>query len=117
MVLSDPGEFDDCSVGIDIVLSKLNLCSNESSFDVSGFFATHGVDFGDVLLTCDDVVLHFINDQFASRNVPWCSGVAWANRSPIKVALTITEAIVARCNRKEIEFKGLRMYHDRVNHC
>ena len=110
MVISDPGECDGCSVGIDIVLSKLNPCSNELSFNISEFFAIHGIDSGDVLLTCGDVVSHPTNGWRASRNVPGCSRVTCANWSPIKVAFTITEAIVARCDRKEIALKDLRMY-------
>lgn len=70
MVISDPGERDDCVVDIDVVLSKLNLCSNESNFNVSDFFAIHGIYSGDVSLTRDDVVSHFMNGQCAGRNVP-----------------------------------------------
>ena len=84
MVLSDPGEHDDCPVDNDIVLSKLDLCSNKSNFDVSGFFAIHGVDFGGALPTCDDVASRFVDGQCASRNVPGCCEVARANRSLVE---------------------------------
>ena len=75
MVISDPGERDDCSIGINIVSSKLNLCSNESKFNVSELFAFRGIDFGDAPLTRDDVVLHLTNGQCASRNVPVPTGL------------------------------------------
>ena len=74
-IISDPDERDDCPIGIDIVLSNLNLCSNELNFDVSEFFAFRGIDSGDASLTCDDVALHFMNGQCASRNVPVPTGL------------------------------------------
>ena len=75
MVISDPGERDDCSIGIDIVLSNLNLCSNELNFNVSEFFAFRGIDPGNAPSTCGDVVLRFANGQCAGRNVPVPTGL------------------------------------------
>ena len=84
MVLSDPGEHDNCPVDNDIVLSKLDLCLNKLNFNVSGFFAICGVDFGGALLTCDNIALHFVDGQCTSRNVPGCCEVARANWSLVE---------------------------------
>ena len=62
----------------------------------------------DAPLTREDVILHFLNGQCASRNAPGCSEVAHAVRSPIRLALTITETIVVRCERKQIPLDDLR---------
>ena len=62
----------------------------------------------DAPLTREDVILHFLNGQCASRKAPGCSEVAHAVRSPIRLALTITETIVIRCERKQIPLDDLR---------
>ena len=100
----------DDSIDVDIILSKLNLCCNDPNFDLSTFFVTHGVDSDDESLTYEDVVSHFLNGQCAGRNAPGCSEVARSVRSPIKMALTITETIVVRCERKQIPLNELRAY-------
>jgi len=98
------------SIDIDIILETLNLCSNDLNFDPSTFLATHGVDSEDVPLTREDVISHFMNGECAGRRAPGCSEVARGVRSPIKMALTITEAIVVQCDRNRISLDDLRMY-------
>jgi len=110
MVYTDARDLSDDSIDIDIVLDKLKSCLNDPDFDLSAFFATHGVEPDDVPLNRDDVILHFLNGQCASRKAPGCCEVAHAVRSPIKVALTITEAIVAQCEGKQISANDLRTY-------
>ena len=100
----------DDSIDIEIVLSKLNSCCNDPSFDVSAFFAIHGLDSDDVPLTREDVISHFLNGQRASRKAPGCSEVARGVRSPIRMALLTTEAVVARCECKQIPSNDLHVY-------
>ena len=110
MFLADGPTLSDDSVDVDIMLSKLNSCCNDRNFDISAFFAIHGVEPDDVPLTHEDVILHFLNGQFASRNAPGCSEVARGVRSPIKMALAITEAIMVLCERKQIPSDNFRVY-------
>ena len=63
-------------IDVNIILSKLNPCSNNHDFDLSAFFATHGVDIDGVPLTREDIISHFLNGQCAGRNVPGCSEVS-----------------------------------------
>jgi hypothetical protein len=59
------------------------------------FFAAHGIDSDDMPLTHEDVVSHFLNGQCASQKAPGCVEVAGDVQSSIKMALVVTEAIVA----------------------
>ena len=110
MFLADVRTNHDNLIDVDIILSKLNSCSNNDDFDLSAFFAAHGVDVDGVPLTHEDVISHFLNGQCAGRDVPGCSEVACGVRSPIKIALTVTEAIVVHCECKQISLGDLRMY-------
>lgn len=92
------------------MFSKLNSCCNDSGFDVPAFFAVHGIEFDNAQLNREDLIAHFLNGQCASSKAPGCSEVARSIRSPIKIALMITEAIVTRCERKEIMPSDLLEY-------
>jgi len=65
-------------------------------------FVTHSVDSDDVLLAHEDVISHFLNGKCAGRKTPGCSEVARDVLSPIKMALTVTEAIVVQRKRNQI---------------
>jgi len=114
MFFLDTQEFDDDSIDVDIVLSKLNSCSNDPNFDICTFFAAHGMEPDNVPLTREDIVSHFLNGQCASRKVAGCSEVARAVRSPIRLALTITETIIIRCERNQIPLNDLRTYRSAI---
>lgn len=92
------------------MLSKLELCCNEPSFDISAFYTAHGMESDDEFRDREDVLSHFLNGQCASRNAPGCSEVARAIRSPIEIALTVTETIIVRCERKQIPSSDLNKY-------
>ena len=79
--------------------SKLNSCSKGTNFDISTLFAIYGMESDDLLLTCEDLMSHFLDGQCANRNLkaPGCSKVARSVQSQIKMAVTITEAIIAHC--------------------
>ena len=74
------------------------------------FFAIHGMESDDLSLTREDVMSHFLNGQCANRKAPGCSEVAHSVRSPIKMALTVTETIVAHCERNQIAPEELRAF-------
>ena len=80
----------DDMIDVDLVLSILNSCFH-AEFDVPAFFRNHGLEFDEVPLTREDIVSHLLNGQCASRRAPGCSEVACAVRSPIKIALAVTE--------------------------
>ena len=96
------------SIDVDIILSKLNSCSNDPNFNQSAFFTAHGVDVDDAPLTREDVISHFLNGQCAGRKTTGCSEVARDIRSPIKMALIVTEAIVISCEHERISLNELR---------
>jgi len=99
------------SVDVDIILSKLNSCTNDPDFDLPSFFACHSVKNVDVPLTREDVIVsHFLNGQCVERKAPGCSEVAHGVRSPVKMVLTITETIVAQCERKQVLLSDLRIW-------
>jgi len=53
MFFADAQEFGDGSaIDIDIVLSKLNPCSNDPNFNVSTFFAAHSVNLMTAIDLC-----------------------------------------------------------------
>ena len=108
-MLSVDKEIDD-SINVNLVLSTLNSCSKDVNFDISTFFSIHGVESDDLLLTREDVISHFFNGQCASRKSPGCSEVARGVRSPIKMALTVTETIIVRCEHKQITPEELRTF-------
>ena len=108
--LADTHPLCNDSVDVDIILSKLNSCTNDPNFDLPSFFTCHGVDNDDVPLTREDVVSHFLNGQCTSRSAPGCSEVARGVRSPIKMALAITETVVVQCERKQILLDNLRVW-------
>ena len=110
MPFTDEPVFSDDSIDIDLVLSKLNSCCNDPNFDISTFSAIHGMDSDDVPLTREDVISHFLNGQCASRKAPGCSEVAHSVRSPIRIALMTTEAIVVRYECKQISPNDLQTY-------
>ena len=95
------------SIDVDIVLSKLNQCYNNPNFDLSAFFIAHGVDCDDVPMAHEDVISHFLNGKCTGRKTPGCSEVARDVRSPIKMALTLTEAIVVQYERNQISLDNL----------
>jgi hypothetical protein len=94
---------------MDIILCQLNSCCNNPEFDVSKFFATHGIE-DDVSLSREDVMAHFLNGQCATRKTPGCSEVVHVTQSPIKMALMVTEAIVAHCGHSQISLNDLRVF-------
>ena len=96
------------SIDVDIILSELNQCYNNPNFDLSAFFIAHGVDCDDVPMAHEDVISHFLNGKCAGQKTPGCSEVARDVRSPIKMALTLTEAIVVQCERNQISLDDLR---------
>jgi len=96
------------SINVDIVLSKLNLCLHDLNFDPSTFFVTHAVDSDDIPLAHKDVISHFLNGKCARRTNPGCSEVVRDVRSPIKMALTVTKAIIVQCKRNQISLDNLR---------
>ena len=51
-----------------------------------------------------------LNGQCASLKSPGCSEVAHKVRSPIRIALTVTEAVVIRCKRDQVSLDELRVY-------
>jgi hypothetical protein len=87
-----------------------NSCTNDPNFDMPAFFAIHGMEPDDVSLTREDVISHFLNGQCVNRKAPGCSEAAHAVRSPIAMALIVTEAIVARCEHKQITLDDLHVY-------
>lgn len=107
---TDVQDVDDDHVDVNIVLWKLNSCSNDQSFDTSAFFAIHDMEPDDVPLTREDIMSHFLNGQCASRKAPGCREVSHNVRSPIKMALVVTEEIIARCERNEISADDLHSY-------
>ena len=109
-MLSVDGGIDDDSIDVDLVLSKLYSCSKDAHFDISAFFAIRGMESDDLLLTCEDVVSHFLNGQCANRKAPGCSEVAQSVQSPIKMVLTVIEAIIAHCEHKQIAPEELRAF-------
>lgn len=88
----------------------MNSCCNDPTFDISAFFGVHGVESDGTPRNCEDVISHFLNGQCGSRQAPGCSEVACAVKSPIKIALTVTEAIIVHCERKQIPPIDLRTY-------
>ena len=97
-------------IDVNIILSKLNSCTNDPDFDLFSFFTCHGVENDDVPLTCEDVILHFLNGQCVERKAPGCSEVTHGVQSPIKMALTITETIVTQCECKQILLDDLHVW-------
>jgi hypothetical protein len=106
--LADTRPLCDDSIDVDVVLSKLNQCSSDPNFDLRAFFAAHAVKF-DVSLTCEDVMSHFLNGQCVGQKAPRCHEVAHDVRSPTKMALATTEAVVVSCERKQISLDKLRV--------
>ena len=51
MLFADGHELRDDLINIDIVLSKLNSCSNDADFDVPGFSTIHNMESDDYPLT------------------------------------------------------------------
>ena len=92
------------------MLWKLDSCVNDPNFDMSAFFAAHGMESFDTSLTREDVISHFLNGQCVARDAPGCLEVSCGVRSPIKMALMVTESIVARCKRKQIAEEDLPVY-------
>ena len=74
------------------------------------FFAIHDIDSDDVPSTHEDVISHFLNGKCAGRKAPGCSEVAHEVRSPVKMALSVTEAIVTQCKRNRVSLDELRTY-------
>lgn len=107
---TDAHEHNDKEIDIDIVLSKLNSCYNEPAFDTSVFFVAHGVESNDILLDREDVISHFLNGQCANKQASGCLEVAQTVKSPIKIALNVTEAIIVECEHKHIHLNNLRAY-------
>ena len=57
-----------------------------------------------------DVISHILNGQCASLKSPGCSEVAHKVQSPIRIALTVTEALVVRCERGRVSLDELHTY-------
>ena len=97
-------------IDVDIILSKLNSCTNDPDFDLPSFSTCHGVKNDDVPLTHEDVISHFLNGQCVERKAPGRPEVTHGVRSPVKMALTITETIVTQCECKQILLDDLRVW-------
>ena len=100
-MLSVDEEIDSDSIDVNLASSKLSSCSEDANINISTFFAIRGMEPDD-LSTREDAMSHFLNGRCANRKAPGCSEVARSGRSPIKVAVTVTEAIVAHCEHKQI---------------
>jgi len=73
------------------------------------FFATHGVDSDDVPLIHEDSISHFLMVNVPSQKAPACSTeVAHEVRSPLKMVLTVTEAIVIQHEYNLVSLDELR---------
>ena len=103
-------EIDDDSIDVNLVLSKLNSCSKGTNFDISTFFTIHSMESDDLPLTCEDVMSHFLNGQCAKRKAPGCSEIARSVQSQIKMALTVTEAIISHHEHKQIAPEELHAF-------
>ena len=77
MLFEGAREQSDDPIDTDIILSRWNSYSNDPNFDVSAFFATHGVESDDAVSST------FLNDQCVSREAPRCSEAARTVRSRI----------------------------------
>ena len=106
----DVVKVDNDKINVDIVLFELNSCCSDTELCISNLICAHGLESNDVLLSREDIISHLLNGQCASQEKPGCSQIARAVQSPIRMAIMVTEEILARCECKQIQLDDLRMY-------
>jgi len=70
--------------------------------DISAFFAAHGMDVEDPLLDRSDTISHLMNGYCANHVASGCVEISCSIRSPVEMAITITEMIVDEYTHKQI---------------
>jgi hypothetical protein len=76
--------------------------------NVSVFFAAHGMDVDDPLLDNSDVLSHLMNGYCAGHATPACSEVSRRIKSPVKMAVAVTEIVIDGYSRQQLSTEGLR---------
>ena len=87
----------------------LNKYLHDDPFiNVSAFFVAHGMDVDDPLLDKTDAISHLMNGYCANHATPACSEVSRRVRSPVKLAIAITEIVIDGYSRRDLSSQNLR---------
>ena len=72
------------------------------------FFSAHGMDIDDVVSDKSDVICHLMNGYCANRATPACAEVSQHARSPVRMAIVVTEIVIDGYSRGELSTEYLR---------
>lgn len=75
---------------------------------MSTFFAIHGMDTEDPLLDESDIISHLMNSYCANHTTDACTEVSQHVKSPVKMAITVTQIVIDGYLRREFSSEHLR---------
>lgn len=94
---------DNNTLDVALALAELHEClTNDSTTQTSAFFVAHGMDVDDVLLDKSDTLSHLMNGYCANHATPACTEIARNVRSPVEMAIVVSEMVINRHACKEL---------------
>lgn len=73
------------------------------------FVTNHGMDTEDLLLDESDVISHLMNGCCATHSTNGCTEVSRGVKSPVRMAITVTQIVIDACLRGQLSVECLRM--------
>ena len=78
-----------------LAFAKLHEClTTDSDAGTSSFLTAHGMDVEDSMLGQSDTITHLLNSYCANHVAPACAEISHNVRSPVEMAIAVTETVV-----------------------
>ena len=97
------------TIDVDLVLSVLTkYLHDDPATRTSSFLTAHGMDVDDPLLDNSDIISHLMNGYCANHVTPTCNEISQRVKSPVKMAIAVTEIVINGYARGQLSLENLR---------